>query len=390
MTSDGVEVDLAAARAVSVTVERGIGIADHVRVEVALPYEARDLSTHPAFSPGRRLGVSAAWDDAPLELLGLGEIVRLSPRYPQRGPILVEVTAMDPRHRLTLGTDSRNWARGTSAGVILGDVLRSHGIEPRDLPDEGVPAGVVTKGVGETDAALVRALSAQVDRDLLIGWDEGWVAEWRRINERVRVRERMVTATRPGLDARLYRWRKTPGDLLSFSPSVMGDVAATDVQVFYYDVGAKVWRELVWPDPEARRRRRRARRPRPPRDPGWRGDDTKLAEDLAAVSTGMGARGLRIGFGAGTVEVHRPRGITNAEEAKAFAVAWVRANAQRVMKAEALILGDPEIAPRSLVEVDGVGDAWRGEWMVSTLSHELRRGRGAPWTTRLTLTRVRD
>lgn len=344
----------------AVGLQQGLEGAD--RLELTVSDEAVRWLDHPQLAVGRELRLELGYAPDPLEQVFVGDIIGLTPSFPSSGAPTVKVVAHDRRARLQRGSKTRWFAIAIPCvgafplpdPVVAGQVAAEHELvmasDPVSLAIAAVLGGVeygVRAATGEGAHEMIRKQRNQNDLDFLsvIARENGWlmtVDHAGALGGNVLRFTSFFANVIPGLTFRYGQ------DLIEFLPrlSTVGEVL---------NVAARFWVPQVKIELTV--------------TVGWDWDRQSL-EVSAYPSDGMpgGAAG-----GPKVATTLLGEDVSAASASRALLARLLEKLNQR-LTGTASVVGDTRIRPGSVVQIDGVGQAFGGAYRVTGVNHTLDGG----------------
>jgi len=375
----------------AVTVERSLDKATLISITLANPFvdaagsrrtSKLAFTDSAALQPGGVVEVFAGYDRGELIPLGAGVIRRWNPSFPRSDTPTITIKALDGLALMMDGTDGVNATEAirfepdTSLIDIVLSIVKRYGFDTSNVdtstpvPTLSVPA---QKKAGTTDYQFVRSIANS------IGWE--FFAEFDH------VRRQWFVFFRPPVPdqsaKQVFTWGPdfeaggVGGLLLDFDVDFATHGTSTDVEVFYFDRGARIWEKIEWPPPDKKAKGKKRK------EFEWKGDDTTIEADLQAVGDADGARGLRIQASGVSVEVIPATGFRSSEEAVAFARQWWEARQSTLITGTGTTIGYPLLQPGQVHTLRGIGEGLSGDWYIAETTHRFLAG-GDRYTTAFT------
>jgi len=322
-----------------------------------------------AFMPGNVVEVWTRWEQDFWTFVDAAVIKGVVTDFPRDNPPYLEIKALDASMFLMDGTEeintfqARTFAPGTSVSDIAASVLQDYGfnIDNVDVESPNPTFAVVSqKKSGTSDYAFLKGAANTLNYDFYLQWNifsERWDAYWHA--QQQANNERKTFTWGPDF----YLNGNKGGLLLDFRPEFSVRGKSTDVEVFYYDRGAKLWERVPYPPKKKKGKKKKLR---------WAGDNTTVGQDLAVISHDA-ARGLRIQASGVSVEVIPAQGFRSPEEAAVFASMWWRARQETIMRGTGSTIGYPDLRPGDVHDLAGVGP-YNSPWYFADVTHKFNNG----------------
>lgn len=265
-----------------------------------------------------KIAAAAGADGTPRTILA-GEITALEPSFEQRGKTLT-VRGYDRSHRLHRGRATRTFVRQSDADIV-GQIARAQGLKPE-----------VEGGGGQLDYLIQHN---QTDMQFLAG-------RAARLGYRVAVEEKTLRFRRPERAAPVAPALSWGSTLLTFRARLSAVAQPNEVQVRGWDPKAK--RAIVG----------KASRPAP------------LASLTAETDGGKAAA---TAFGAQAQLTVTDRLVRSQAEADSLAQAVLDERCGDFLAAEGSCVGEPALRAGCKVELQGIGKALSGSYIVTATRH---------------------
>lgn len=324
-----------------------------------------------AFMPGNVVEVWARWEQDEWTFIDAAIIKGVTTDFPRSEAPRLEIKALDASMWLMDGTEQINAFKGrvfnpgSKISIIAKEVLDEYGFNTDNVDTTGGPTLAVTaqKKSGTSDYQFLKGAANTLNYDFYIRWDvdkKHWKAYWH-------------PQKQANNDPKLWTWGpdyylngSQGGILLDFRPEFAIRGKSTDVEVFYFDRGAKLWEKVPYPPKKKGKTKKNEKKFK------WKGDTTTVGEDLQVISHDA-ARGLRIQANGVSVEVLPATGFRTPEEAATFASMWWRARQETIMRAEGAVIGYPDLRPGDVHFLAGVGP-YTGPWYFADVTHTFKDG----------------
>lgn len=335
------------------------------------------------FMPGGVVEVFMGYDNDEPEFVGAGIIRKQNSRFPRAALPTMIVKALDATVLMIDGDDSvdaksaRTFGSGSTFPEVANSICNEYGFNTTNIDTDTEVAEVahaIPKKAGTSDYVFVMGMALALGWDFTIKWNHEVGGRWD---------AHFKPPVADDSQKKVFTWLGTEGGNLldaEFQFSVQDN--STDVEVYYYDRGAKVWERVIWPK----------ERGSDTKTWEWKGDSTTESDDLKAVTSLANlagpndSRGIRIQSSGVSLEVIPATGFQSAEDAIAFARAWWRARQNLILQGTGAIVGWPGMKPGQVHTFNGLGAALSGDWYVRECGH--RMSTGAPYETSLFINKV--
>ncbi|GIW72820.1 MAG: hypothetical protein KatS3mg102_2362 [Planctomycetota bacterium] len=329
-----------------ISVDRAIDMADMFVVDVR--NDGCKISDDPAVEPGNRVEIELGYEEGGgrTTRVMVGRVVALRGHFPRSGPMGLRIQGYATNHLLTQGRKTRGFKGPVTYSEIVQRVIAADyaGKLVADVEDSGIRHEYVFQR-NQTDLEFFLELASRIGFELSVRFH----ADDPNAPPQLRFR-------RPEPAATPTRKLKKGENLLSFNPRTRTALTATGVTV------------QSWDPLEARPIRATADK-----------NDVTADMDGAELGPQVSER-----ITAAVEQVHEVP-MRTEQELQAFARGRMVEEALEFVTAEAVATGNPDLLPGLVVELEGVGDIFSGQYYVHRVIHDLHDG---GFNTRLGLRRT--
>ncbi len=314
------------------------GTIDSCSLTVANPYPTLRW-THvekdaPLFSEGNDIQVKLGYVDN-LELLFQGKITTTSANFPESGSPTVTIQAQSELYRLSLGTRTQTFKDVTDKQIVE-QFARDNGLTA-EVDDTEITYPYVLQH-GKTDLQFLRERAERIDFELLV---EGKTLKFRR---RQFTKLYKLVWGHPKQDIDPF---STTMPLRSFNPTLrtLGQVSRVVVRGQHPTTRAVIEGVATQSNQEHK---------------------------MGGKQTGPEAAAQALGHSSELVLVNQP--VTSQQEAEQLASTLLKDHARKFVTGSGATIGLPKLRTGQLVDIDGLGFRFNGEYYVTQVTHTLGGG----------------
>lgn len=311
---------------IAITCRQDLTMADTVEVKLSngdLHWTEGDL-----FAEGKKLSVKLGYNETDIQLIATGEIVRRECEFPERGPAVLNVVALDKEFRLKHGKKSRSF-KDVKDSDVVSQLCGDAGLSA-DVDDTQVTHKYLFQ-VNQTNLEFIRERARRL----------GYIVQVDRENAKLAFKKpkvgdpKVVTLT----------WGR---DLLMFRPRFSIDEQGVETSVRAYDLTQK--KAIV-------------AKSAPKKAVSSMMGVSRLGDDLA-----------RKKFAKRDV-LYPQMPVISTQEAQQMADAYQNAILQRYVQGEGSCLGTNTLVPGVVIEVAGCGKRANGNYyVINTFHHYTPKG----------------
>ena len=324
----------------------GITIGEHVFLESR------------AFQPGNHIDVYMGYGNN-LQHIGSGIIQRWLPNFSASGINTLTVRALDASVWLMNGKadinakDARNFGTADEPPIAINDmvsnILLEYGIIPSSFNAVERSDRGVQKKSGMTDYKFIRGLANLVQFEFDVFYNTSakvWQANFRQLQQANQAKRLLeVGGDRPTILSMNAEWG------INDQP--------TDVKVVYFNKKTKIFEDFVVSEKETT-----------PVSVLYTGGEDNVDQEITSVAS------FRIAAAGRGFDVITDRKFYSSEDAIAYAQKWLREKRDLFVTATGQMMGLPELQPRQVHEIFGIGTQLSGEWEFKRVTHKYDRDRG--------------
>ncbi len=306
-------------------VDQAVDMAD--MCTLVFENERARVSDDRSLQPGARVQVELGYEENGGRTFPVidGEVVAIKASFPRRGPASVRFQIYTRHHRLQRGRHTRAF-NGLPYSGIAARIAQEVGLEPAIDPTE--PAIEMVFQRNQTNLEFLCELAARVGYEVFAG-------------------DGKLFFRKPTWNGAKVRTLRRGEDLLAFNPRVQAALVPPEVHVLGWGLDKQPIEGRA--------------------GEGDEGPDYGGQKKALALSQEIGPQGVR----------QLIRGVVLPDAAAATAVARtsLQAAAQTAVRAVAQLAGAPDLRPGFIVEVDGVGEVFSGEYYIRRVVHAyLQKG----------------
>lgn len=341
--------------------ESADGLADVGRIRLVNPNSY--VSDAKIFKPGNEVSFFAGYSQSELKHIGRIKVVREIPNYPQDNePTLTvvgytkdsEMMDNEPGGKVGDKTSTdRTWVASSFSDAVE-MVADRYGLEVDIDPTEATNKNVIQK-VGVSDYDFVRGLANITGYYFWVDGDENgvWTLHFKRSDSsQADLGQEKIYTFR-------YNW-EDEGSLLSFTPELLIKGAKTKLAVTVKDrrSGKVLLAEFEEENDAA--------------------PDTAAAGDLTGQVQGefTTASDIKLFINDYSFEVVSNRKFTTEAEITDWAQQWFRRMRENFIMSRGVTIGNETLAARQIHKIEGISQAYEGEYFFSKVKHVLDDGQG--------------